>query len=135
LATVGLSTLVIELTLLIQQLYYLDMVPLSDIAAVASLQVWHERLGHVNVACVMRMIKNKDFDALKCSSMAVKDVCEPCVSGKAAMTPMPSAGGLRVSKRLQLCTRTWAGQCQSRRVAVRSTSAHSPTTSPAGQTG
>jgi len=83
-------------------LYHLDMAPLSDIAAVASLQLWHERLGHVNVAGVKRMIKNKDIDGLKCSSMAVKDVCEPCVYGKAAMTPMPSAGGGRVTKRLQL---------------------------------
>jgi len=83
-------------------LYNLDMVPMSDVAAVASLQLWHERLGHVNVAGVKRMIKNKDIDGLKCSSMAVKDVCEPCVYGKAAMTPMPSAGGGRVTKRLQL---------------------------------
>jgi len=83
-------------------LYHLDMAPLLDIAAVASLQLWHERLGHVNVAGIKRMIKNKDIDGLKCSSMVVKDVCEPCVYGKAAMTPMPSAGGVRVSKRLQL---------------------------------
>jgi len=34
--------------------------------------------------------------------MVVKDVCEPCVYEQAAMTPMPSAGGGRVSKRLQL---------------------------------
>jgi len=83
-------------------LYHLDMAPLSDIAAVASLQLWHERLGHVNVAGVERMIKNKDIDGLKCSSMAVKDVCEPYVYGMAAMTPMPSAGRGRVTKRLQL---------------------------------
>jgi len=82
-------------------LCHLDMAPLSDIAAVASLQPWHERLGHVNVAGVKRMIKNKDIDGLKCSSMAVKDVYEPCVYGKAALTPMPSAGGGRVTKRLQ----------------------------------
>jgi len=83
-------------------LYHLDMAPLLDIAAVASLQLWHVRVGHVNVAAVKRMIKNKDIDGLKCSSMAVKDVCEPFVYGKVAMTPMPSAGGKRVSKRLQL---------------------------------
>jgi len=83
-------------------LYHLDMAPLLDIAAVASLQLWHERLGHVNVAGVKRMIKNKDIDGIKCSSMAVNDVCEPCVYGKAAMMPMPSAGGGRVTKRLQL---------------------------------
>ena len=52
-------------------LYHLDMAPLSDIAAVASLQLWHERLGHVKVAGVKRMIKNKDINGLKCSSMAV----------------------------------------------------------------
>jgi len=83
-------------------LYHLDMAPLSDIAAAASLQLWHERLGHVNVAGVKRMIKNKDIDGLKCSCMVIKDVCEPCVYGKAAMKPMPSAGGGRVSKHLQL---------------------------------
>jgi len=83
-------------------LYNLDMASLSDVAAVASLQLWHERLGHVNVAGVTRMIKNKDIDGLKCSSMAVKDVCEPCVYEWAAMTPMPSAGEGQVTKRVQL---------------------------------
>jgi len=56
------------------ELYHLDMAPLSDIAAVASLQLWHERLGRVNVAGVKRMIKKKDINVLKCFSMAVKDV-------------------------------------------------------------
>jgi len=78
------------------------MAPLSDIAAVASLQLWHERLGHVNVAGLERMIKNNDINGLKCSSMAVTDICEPCVHGMAGMTPMPSAGRGRVTKRLQL---------------------------------
>jgi len=58
-------------------LYHLDMAPMSDVAAVASLQLSHERLGHVNVAGVKRMIKNKDVDGLKCTSMVVKDICEP----------------------------------------------------------
>jgi len=83
-------------------LYHLDMAPLLDVAADTSLQLWHERLGHVNVAGVKRMIKNKDINGLKCSSMAVKDVCEPCVYRNAAFTPMPSAGGGRESKRLKL---------------------------------
>jgi len=48
------------------------------------------------------MIKNKSIDGLKRSSKAVKDVCEPCVYGKAAMTPIPSAAGGHVTKRLQL---------------------------------
>jgi len=84
------------------RLYHLDMAPMSDIAAVASLQLWHERLGHVNVAGVKRMIKNKDVDGLKSNYMVVKDICEPCMYGNAAKTPMPSAGGVRVTRRLQL---------------------------------
>jgi len=83
-------------------LSHLDMAPLSDMAAVACLQLWHERLGHVNVAGVKRIIKNKDIDGLKCSYMAVKDVCKPCMYGKAAMTPVHSAGKGRVTRRLQL---------------------------------
>jgi len=67
---------------------------------VASLQLWHERLGHVNVAGVKRIIKNKDIDGLKCSSTEFKDVCEPCLYGKAAMTPTPSPGGGRITKLL-----------------------------------
>jgi len=43
-------------------LYHLDMAPMSDFAAVASLQLWHERLGHVNLAGDKRMIKNKDIN-------------------------------------------------------------------------
>jgi len=34
--------------------------------------------------------------------MSVKDACEPCVYWMAGMTPMPDAGGCRVTKRLQL---------------------------------
>jgi len=83
-------------------LYHLHVAPMSDVAAVASLKLWHERLGHVNVAGVKRMIKNKDVDGLECTSMVVKDICEPCVYGKAAMTPIPSAGGVYVTRRLQL---------------------------------
>jgi len=83
-------------------LYHLDMAPLSDVSAVTSLQLWHERFGHVNVAGVERMSKNKNNDGFKCSSMAVKDVCELCVYGKAEMTPMPCAGGGRVTERLLL---------------------------------
>ena len=83
------------------ELYHLDMAPMSDVAAVASLQLWHERLGLVNVAGVKRIIKNKDVDRLKCTSMVDKDICEPCAYGKAAMTPMPSAGGVLVTRRLQ----------------------------------
>jgi len=75
-------------------LYHLDMAPMSDVAAGASLQFFHERRGHVNVAGVKRMIKNKDVDGIKCTSMVVKDICEPCVYGKAAMTPMPKVGSL-----------------------------------------
>ena len=45
-------------------LSHLDMAPLPDIAAVASLHLWHERFGHVNVAGVQRMVKNKDIDGL-----------------------------------------------------------------------
>jgi len=101
------------------RLYNLDMVPLSDIAAVASLQLWHERLGHVNVAGVERMIKNKDIDGLKCSSMAVKDVCEPCLYGKAAMTRMPGAGEGRVTKRLQLVHSDQSGLMSGRVPTIR----------------
>ena len=83
-------------------LYHLDMAPLSNVSAVAFLQLWQEHFGHVNVAGVERMSKNKKNDGLKCSSMAVKNVCEPCVYGKAEVTPTPSAGGGRVSERLLL---------------------------------
>jgi len=81
-------------------LYHLDMAPLSDVAAVASLQLWHERLFHMTVAGAQLMIKNKDINGSQSSSMVAKDVCEPCGCRKAAMTPMLIAGGGRVTKRL-----------------------------------
>jgi len=83
-------------------LYLPEMASLSDVAAVASLQLWHERLGHVNKAGIKRMNKNKDIDGLMCYSMKVKVVCELCVCGTVDMTVVPSAGGGRVTKRLQL---------------------------------
>jgi len=115
-------------------LYHLDMAPLSDIAAVAFVQLWHELLGHVNVAGVKRMIKNKDIDGLKCNSMAVKDVCEPCVYWKTAMTPMPSAGGGRLTQRLQLVHSDLGGPMSEPSCGGALYLAPSPTTSPAGPT-
>jgi len=41
-------------------LYHLDTAPLSDVAAVASFQLWHVRFVNVNIADIKRMIKKKD---------------------------------------------------------------------------
>jgi len=56
----------------------------------------------VKVASVKRKIKEKDVYGLKCFPAAVKDFCKPCVNEKAAMPPMPSGSGGRVTKCLQL---------------------------------
>jgi len=42
--------------------------------------------------------------------MAVKDICEPCVYGKAAMTPSPGKGGVCLTRRLQLVHSDFGGR-------------------------
>ena len=67
----------------------------------ASLKLWPEFLVHVSVAGVKWMSTHNNVEGLKCTSMAVKDICEPCVCGKAVSAPMPSASGVCVLKRLE----------------------------------
>jgi len=83
-------------------LYHLSTAPMSDVATVASLQLWHERLDHVNDADVKEMIKNQDVERLTCTFVVVKYICEPCMYGKAAMTPMPRVVGVCVTSWLHL---------------------------------
>jgi transposase InsO family protein len=67
----------------------------------APLELWHRRLGHLNVRSVkaLQSIVN---------GMHIKDgasnsaVCEGCIEGKLSRTPFPSEGGQRASKPLEL---------------------------------
>lgn len=83
-------------------LYHWDVAHQRHAAAVASLQLWHGRLGHANVAGVKWMMTQNKVGGQKCTAIARKGTCEPCVHGKASMTPMPRPSGVCVTMRLEL---------------------------------
>ena len=67
----------------------------------APLELWHRRLGHLNVKSV------KALQSMV-NGMQIKDgasnsaVCEGCIQGKLYRTLFPSEGGERASKSLEL---------------------------------
>ena len=88
-------------------LYALDTLPITcnitNVSLMASLQTWHERMGHVNHAGIRNMFKNNVVEGLKISSMKHED-CEGCIMGKGHRKPFPKSKSSisRTSKLLQL---------------------------------
>lgn len=88
---------------LCEGLYYLDIGSNRvDFAGVASIQRWHERLGHVNYGGLKKMVKDQVNVGMKCKGMTTPDVCRACVYGKATHKPFPTIGGARASRLLGL---------------------------------
>ncbi len=95
-------------------LYTLDLSTPSqsgEIAlAAASLQRWHERMGHVHQAGVLEMARNQVV-----SSMVITpgkrdaQVCEACISGKLHRSPIPRASATRAEGLLDLVHTDIAG--------------------------
>lgn len=91
---------------LINGLYLLDLAnerSSIDRALLSSLQLWHERLGHVHKEGIKTMAKKGIVDGLQ-KSLADDHalVCEGCVKGKLARAPIPGESHTRSSKLLQL---------------------------------
>ena len=68
-----------------------------------AMELWHKRLGHLNakwVKALQNMVSGMDLG--KVPSNVVPFACEGCVEGKQARQPIPSDGGTRATKVLEL---------------------------------
>lgn len=64
----------------------------------SSLQLWHERLGHVSNSTIQKMCKLKVADGLNVTPSSAVQFCEGCVLGKHHRLPFPTGGRNRATK-------------------------------------
>ena len=92
-------------------LYTLDCKPLkstipitsSQVALNSSLQLWHERLAHVNVSGIKSMVTRGVVKGIEVvPDTIVDDTCVGCVLGKSHRTPIPKASSSRATKLMEL---------------------------------
>ena len=55
------------------------MLPLKRKRVVIQIYMWHLKLGHFNLECLNRLVKDGSLDFLKIESYPI---CEPCLQGK-----------------------------------------------------
>jgi len=80
-------------------LYVIETKPVrlpKENALVASLQLWHERLGHVDKRGISQMANRKVVDGLKIGGPATESICDDCAKGKASKANIPK---IRTSSR------------------------------------
>jgi hypothetical protein len=68
-----------------------------------ALQLWHCRLGHLNVKGVhplQNMVSGMNLGNMPCPTSSF--VCEGCIEGKQHHKPFPSGGGMRATKPLEI---------------------------------
>ena len=80
-------------------------------ACVASLQLWHERLGHVNKSGISRMEQLSAVKGLRIKSQKsdAGAPCEGCITGKMPRAAIPKLSETRASELLQLVHTDLAG--------------------------
>ena len=86
-------------------LYALCIAPNDDsveFAAVASLQLWHARLGHVNCHGIKQMVNKHIVDGITLKDANMSHVCEACVKGKIHCSPIPKHSETRSTGLLDL---------------------------------
>ena len=55
----------------------------------AKVKLWHERLGHLNVKDLTRLIKEEKIPEIKVKEEVKMDICEICIQGKLYSSPFP----------------------------------------------
>jgi hypothetical protein len=68
-----------------------------------ALELWHRRLGHLNVKGVhalQNMVSGMNLGNMPCPTSSF--VCEGCIEGKQHRKPFPSDGGMRATKPLKI---------------------------------
>ena len=85
-------------------LYVLDtatIIPSMDAALYASLELWHQRMAHVNKTGIKYMAEHRVVHGLKFSNTQ-SEACVGCILGKSHRTPIPKASTSRASQMLEL---------------------------------
>jgi hypothetical protein len=63
----------------------------SSTTALADMDTWHRRLGHISVDSVLKMVKNGIVKGMSIvRSRALSTLCVPCQKGAQTRTPIPS---------------------------------------------
>lgn len=86
-------------------LYKLDVPGESHSQALLSstMQVWHERLAHVDPSTILSMAKSKTITGISIQKSTTDSLpCDGCVRGKAHRTPIPKTTSSRSTKLLEL---------------------------------
>ena len=89
---------------LIKSLYILDTFKDDprEIACVASLRTWHERLAHIDQQNILHMARNGVAKGLDISKAGNRFTCSGCIYGKGHQKPIPKASLTKTTAVLQL---------------------------------
>ena len=81
-----------------------------EVACVASLELWHRRLGHVHHAAISHMAKHSLVKGLQIAGgTTTQQPCKGCLAGKMARAPIPHASDTRATGLLDLVHTDVAG--------------------------
>lgn len=67
-----------------------------------SADLWHQRLGHLNIAQLKEVIKKGIMDGVNIENNSNLSFCEGCIEGKMCQSPFKSVGKIKSMRRLQL---------------------------------
>ena len=110
---------------LVDKLYKLNCRSVSQEQGLAAaeglkeLNMWHQRLGHINEQQLKEMARKELVTGLKFKSTAELSFCEACVKGKSHRKPFRSVGGIRSSRKLQLIHSDVCGPMQTESIGGR----------------
>ncbi len=112
-----------------KNLYLLNVQVHKDTAHIAnssneSSMIWHERLGHLNMASLKEL--NVMVDGMNLKEVPLHHICEGCIKGKHQSTSFPKDG---LHNFWRLSTPMCAGQWGLHRMVERDTFSHSLTIS------
>lgn len=72
-------------------------------ACAANIDLWHQRLGHVNEQQLQAMLKEQTVEGIDAATSVDKlSFCESCVKGKITRKPFPKSSGSKSTRKLQL---------------------------------
>ena len=81
-----------------------------EIALVADINVWHQRLAHVHVDGIRGMVRDDVVEGIKLNATKNVSRCKACVYGKSTRAPIPRQGGVRAKGVLDLVHTDVCGQ-------------------------
>ena len=87
-------------------LYQLDCTPVIvdkvSVATEQNIDLWHQRLGHLNSQQLKQLVREEMATGAKIPSTAEVSFCEGCIEGKMHRLPFKAVGDIRSKQKLQL---------------------------------